>query len=62
MRRPRAKHVHLALGIFWIVIATPAVILWKDSILFVILMSIYANAEASFAAYQAAKSSRAEKK
>lgn len=50
--------VHLFLGIFWIILAIPALLWWKDSILFIILMSIYANAEASFAAYNAGKRNR----
>lgn len=46
---------HLILGWAWIVLAVPALLWWKDSVLFVILLSLYANAEASFAAHQAKK-------
>ena len=46
---------HLILGWVWIVLAVPALLWWKDSVLFVILLSLYANAEASFAAHQAKK-------
>lgn len=46
---------HLILGWLWIVLAVPALVWWKDSVLFVILLSLYANAEASFAAHQAKK-------
>ncbi|WP_255218446.1 hypothetical protein [Nocardia abscessus] len=41
----------------WIVLAAPALLWWKDSVLFVILLSLYANAEASFAAHNAKKRS-----
>lgn len=44
---------HLIAGWGWILLAIPALIWWKDSVLFVILLSLYANAEASFAAYHA---------
>ena len=50
---------HLILGWVWIVLAVPALLWWKDSVLFVILLSLYANCETSFAAHQAKK--RAEK-
>ncbi|WP_280246175.1 hypothetical protein [Nocardia abscessus] len=46
---------HLILGWLWIVLAVPALLWWKDSVLFVILLSLYANSEASFAAHQAKK-------
>ncbi|WP_159840195.1 hypothetical protein [Nocardia sp. CY41] len=50
---------HLALGWLWIVLAVPSVLWWKDSIIWVILLSLYANAESSFAAHQA-KSNRTQ--
>lgn len=46
---------HLILGWVWVILAIPAVLWWKDSVLFVILISLYANMEASFAAHQAKK-------
>lgn len=44
---------HLIAGWLWIVLAIPALIWWKESVLFVILLSLYANSEASFAAHRA---------
>ncbi|WP_418345294.1 hypothetical protein [Rhodococcus pyridinivorans] len=49
------EHRHRILGWMWILLAVPALLWWQESILFVILMSIYANAEASFAAHEAKK-------
>jgi len=46
---------HYVLGWAWITLLPPALLWWSESVLFVILMSIYANAEASFAAHQAKK-------
>jgi hypothetical protein len=47
---------HLVLAITWILLVVPALLWWKDSVLFVILLSLYANVEASLAAYNAQKS------
>ena len=44
---------HLAMVVFWLGMALPSVLWWKESILLVILMSLYANTEASFSAYHA---------
>lgn len=42
----------------WLGISVPGILWWKESILFVIILSLYANIAAEFGAYQAA---RAEK-
>jgi len=39
----------------WVVLGIPTILWWKDSILWVAIMSIYANAEASFSAHEAQK-------
>lgn len=52
--------IHLILGIFWILMAVPTFLFWKDSILLVLLMSLYANAEASFAAWEARRKPKAK--
>jgi hypothetical protein len=49
------KWVHLSLGIFWILMVIPTVLIWKDSILLVLLMSLYANIESSLAAFEASR-------
>jgi hypothetical protein len=46
-------HRHLVLGWTWILLVVPGVLWWKESVLFVILLSLYANAESSFAAHHA---------
>lgn len=53
------KHRHMILAVTWVVLAIPALLWWKDSVLFVIILSLYANMEASLAAYNA---QREEKK
>ena len=52
------RNVHLGLGIIWILLLIPAFLFWKESILFVIVMSIYANVEASFAAREGASAEK----
>ena len=47
---------HLILAMAWVVLAIPSLIWWKDSVLFVILLSLYANFEASLAAHNAQQS------
>lgn len=44
---------HMILAVTWVVLAIPALLWWKDSVLFVIILSLYANMEASLAAYNA---------
>lgn len=51
-----AVKVHLTLAGFWALLAIPGVTLWKDSILFVIAVSIYANFVGHISSYQAAAS------
>jgi len=48
-----AKHNHKVQGYIWIGLGIPTILFWKDSVLWVALMSIYANAEASFSAENA---------
>lgn len=43
----------MILAVTWVVLAIPALLWWKDSVLFVIILSLYANMEASLAAYNA---------
>jgi hypothetical protein len=47
---------HRTAMIIWGVLAIPTMLWWKDSILWVAMMSLYANFVGHWAAYQAAKS------
>lgn len=53
------RRFHLMMMIVWLALAVPGIIWWKESILFVIILSLYANFAGEAAAYQA---SRAEEK
>lgn len=49
------RNNHLAMAWFWMTIAVPVLIWWRDSIMVVLIMSLYANIEASFAAHHGSK-------
>jgi hypothetical protein len=50
------KHVHLTLTGIWALMLIPTLLWWKDSILWVAAMSLYANVAGHWAAAQAAES------
>lgn len=52
------KKFHLLMMVLWGSLALPTVIWWKESILWVAFMSLYANFVGHYGAYQA---TRAEK-
>lgn len=56
------RRYHLTAMIVWIGLAIPGLIFWKESITFVIIMSLYANFAAEFAAYQGARNETEEEK
>lgn len=51
--------IHLGLAVAWAIAAVPTVIWLKDSVLWVALMSCYANVYTSAAAWQGARSEQA---
>lgn len=53
---------HLALAGVWAALAVPTVLFWKESILWVAFMSLYANFVGHFSAYEAAKAKEQAKK
>jgi hypothetical protein len=58
-RSQKLKWMHLANATFWALIAIPAILLWKNSLVFIIICSVWANFYGPIAAWQAA---RAEEK
>jgi hypothetical protein len=53
------KWFHLTMMVVWAGLSVPGLLWWKESITFVIILSLYANFAGEFAAYQGA---RAEEK
>lgn len=45
---------HAAMTVFWLLMLVPALLFWKDSVLFVILISLWANVAAHWSSFQAA--------
>jgi hypothetical protein len=52
------QRLHLFMTVIWALMAIPTVLWWKESILWVAFMSLYANVVGHWSAYQG---SRAEK-
>jgi hypothetical protein len=49
------KRLHASLAITWGLLAVPTVLWWRESILWVAFMSLYANVSGHWAAYQATR-------
>lgn len=54
------RHLHLALGILWVLLLVPTILWWKDSILWVLVISVYANIVGHWSAYQAVRAEESE--
>lgn len=52
----RSSRFHLCMTIVWVLLLVPTLIWWKESILWIAGMSLYANFVGHFSAYQAARS------
>lgn len=50
----KTKKLHLGFLLFWCVMIVPTLTIWKESILLILLMSLYANIEATATAYLSA--------
>lgn len=53
------KKMHLISAVAWVVLAIPSVIWWKNSVLWVIIISIYANVVGHLSGYTAARADEA---
>ncbi|HHO8435726.1 TPA: hypothetical protein ACRX0M_003510 [Klebsiella pneumoniae] len=53
------KRCHLVAAVMWVGLAIPSLIRWKDSVLWVILISIYANIVGHLSGYSAARADQA---
>jgi hypothetical protein len=55
MTAPSDRQVHLLLLFVWVLLLVPTIIWWRDSILWVAFMSLYAIITSHWGAYEAAK-------
>ncbi|EPG8548212.1 TPA: hypothetical protein L9M80_003439 [Klebsiella pneumoniae] len=53
------KRCHFVAAVMWVGLAIPSLIWWKDSVLWVILISIYANIVGHLSGYSAARADQA---
>lgn len=53
------KKMHLISAGAWVVLAIPSVLWWKNSVLWVIIISIYANVVGHLSGYTAARADEA---
>lgn len=60
-RKWLVRNNHRIQGYLWIGLGIPTLLWWKDSILWVALMSLYANAETSFGAHDAQRAKEESK-
>jgi hypothetical protein len=49
------RNLHLALTFTWVALGIPTIFWWKESILWVAVMSLYANVAGHWSAWQAAR-------
>jgi len=49
------RRFHAAMTAVWIALLVPSLLWWKDSILWVIVMSVWANVASHFGAWQGAR-------
>ncbi|WP_426506227.1 hypothetical protein [Serratia proteamaculans] len=53
------RKAHLFMSFLWVVLAIPSIMWWKDSVLWVIIISIYANIVGHLSGYTAARADEA---
>jgi hypothetical protein len=51
----KLRHAHATFTIIWFLLVIPTVLLWSESVLWVGLMSCWANAAAHFSAWQGSR-------
>lgn len=56
------KRFHLLMMFVWMALAIPGILFWRESILFIIILSLYANFAGEFAAYQGARAEENQNK
>ena len=54
------RRLHLVMTVVWFSLVVPTVIFWADSVLWVALISCYANAVGHFSAWQATRAEESD--
>lgn len=55
----RSSKFHKIMTIVWIVLVIPTMLWWRESLIWIVMMSIYAIIVSHFGAYQAARAEEA---
>lgn len=53
--------LHMVMTWVWVALAIPTLLWWRDSILWVLIMSLWANASTHWGAWQAARAEQAQR-
>lgn len=54
-KKSKLRTIHLALALFWVCLIVPTILWWKESILWIAFMSLYAIVGTHVSAYQGAR-------
>jgi hypothetical protein len=49
------RRFHAVATLIWLTLAVPSILWWKDSLLWIILLSVWANVASHFSAWQGAR-------
>ena len=56
----KASTIHTILTLVWVVLVLPTLLWWRDSVSWVVLMSLWANIASHWAAREAAKAKESQ--
>lgn len=67
MKRPfitakRLRVFHLAATVFWVIMIYPTIVYWKDSVPYLVFISVYAIIVSHFEAWQTSRLERKQEK
>ena len=60
IKRPKASTIHTALTLVWAALVLPTLFWWRESVMWVALMSLWANIASHWAAREAAKAKESQ--
>jgi hypothetical protein len=53
------RHVHAGLTVFWLVMAVPSILVWRDSVPYLVGVSVYALVVGHWSSWQGARAEQA---
>jgi hypothetical protein len=53
--------LHAVMTVIWVMLTIPTLLWWRDSILWVLIMSLWSNASTHWGAWQAARAEQAQR-